>query len=109
VQSRPKSYRRSTVLTTIPKLLLRASDAKTNVTMCALQILVTSYQGFPSSVICEALKCNIPHLEAIRAIMRLAWACAGGNMQLIINNAGCEMLHANLRENEPDGNDVQGK
>ncbi len=41
--------------------------------------------------------------------MRLAWACAGGNMQLIIDSATTETLHESLKDNEPDENDVAGK
>lgn len=41
--------------------------------------------------------------------MRLAWACAGGNMQLVIDSANTETLHKCLKNNEPDDSDVSGK
>lgn len=65
-------------------------------------------QGFHSSIIDEALKCNIPHLDSVRAIMRLGWACAGGNMQLLIDSASTEALHKSLKDNESDDSDVSG-
>lgn len=64
---------------------------------------------FHSSIIDEGIKCNIPRLETIRAIIRLAWACAGGNMQLLVDSAATEMLHFALHENEPEEEDVLGE
>ncbi|XP_065223298.1 probable ubiquitin carboxyl-terminal hydrolase FAF-X isoform X3 [Planococcus citri] len=61
---------------------------------------------FHSSIIDEGVKCSIPRLETIRAIIRLAWACAGGNMQLLVDSAGTDMLHVALQENEPEEEDV---
>lgn len=40
--------------------------------------------------------------------MRLAWACAGGNMHLLIDSASTEALHKSLKNNEPDDSDVLG-
>lgn len=47
-------------------------------------------------------------MDTIRAIMRLAWACAGGNMQLLIDSASTEALHKSLKNNEPDDSDILG-
>lgn len=51
---------------------------------------------------------KIPHLEIVRAVMRLAWACAGGNMKLLIESTNWETLHECLKDNEPDEDDIAG-
>lgn len=67
-----------------------------------------SSNEFQPALIKKASRFKIPHLEIVRAVMRLAWACAGGNMQLLIDSASSETLHKCLKDNEPDDDDISG-
>lgn len=67
-----------------------------------------SCNEFQPVLIKKALVFKIPHLEIVRAVMRLAWACAGGNMKLLIESTNWETLHECLKDNEPDEDDIAG-